>query len=204
MKQLSIDHPESIPEALDLVRKGEVIAFPTDTVYGIGGSAFNSRAVDRLYQIKQRDYSKAIPVLIGTASDLNKIVSRVPSGVEDLIQVFWPGALTLILPIKSNLPDNLSPGQTIGVRQPDLEFTRRLLNETGPMAVSSANLSGRPSARTAQEVRAQLGREVDLILDGGKTPGSTASTVLDCTGETWQILRQGPVTLAEIQAAGGR
>lgn len=199
MKELAVNHPEAISTAVSLIEEGEVIAFPTDTVYGIGVSAFNPRAVNRLYQVKQREISKAIPILIGQNHDLEKVVSKVSTDVEELIRVFWPGPLTLILPIRTGLPANLSPGNTIGVRHPDLKFTRDLLCRTGPLAVTSANISGQPSARSAPEVKDQLKEQMALLLDGGKTPGGTASTVLDCTGTTWQILREGPVTLAEIR-----
>lgn len=190
--------PRAIPEAVQSVHRDGVIAFPTDTIYGLGVSAFNRQAIDRLYAIKQRDASKAIPILIADISDLS-LVARPPTAeVKKIINHFWPGPLTLVLPQNSSLPSNISPGSTIGVRIPDYLNTREMLRETGPMAATSANISGQKEVRTAQKVSRIFKGKINLILDGGLTPGGTASTVLDCYSGQWQILRPGPVTREDI------
>lgn len=189
---------KSLKKAIQLVNDGGVIAFPTDTVYGVGVSAFNPKAIERLYRVKQRDHGKPIPVLIGELSDLEKLTLGISPEVEIIIQHFWPGALTLILPKKPGLPENLSSGKTLGIRQPDLNITLELLKGTGPMAVSSANLSGQTSARKAGEIKSPLAENIDLILDGGETPGGNASTVVHCYQGQLEILRPGPVTLEQL------
>jgi len=197
---LPINHPEAIHRAATLIRSGGLIAFPTDTVYGIGVSAFQTDAVERLYRVKGRSPKKAIPILLGDTEIAEQITTPLSPIVKKLTEKFWPGPLTLVLPLLSSLPENLSPTPTIGLRVPDHEFTRELLRQTGPLAATSANLSGEPSALSAYEVQAQLGGRVDLILDGGKSPGGLASTVLNCTGENPAVLREGPLSWEDIQA----
>lgn len=200
-KIIPIDHPEAINRAAALVRSGAVIAFPTDTVYGIGVSAFQKNAIERIYRVKGRSTFKAIPILISDSGDAEQITPPLSAAVKSLTEKFWPGALTLVLPLLPSLPENLSPTPTVGLRVPDHEFTQALLRETGPLAATSANLSGEPSALTAAEVQSQLGTSVDLILDGGPSPGGKASTVLDCTTAKPILLREGPFTWPDILAA---
>lgn len=197
---LPIDHPEAITQAVDLIKSGGLIAFPTDTVYGIGVSAFQTDAIERIYQAKGRSSLKAIPILLGDSETAELVTPPLSQTVLKIIKEFWPGPLTLVVPLLSSLPENLSPAQTIGLRVPDHIFTRALLRETGPLAATSANRSGEPSAVTASDVHSQLGRKVDLILDGGKSPGGMASTVLDCTTDHPVLLRKGPLSWADIQA----
>ncbi len=201
---IPIDHPDAISMATALIHSGGVIAFPTDTVYGIGVSAFQENAIEKIYQVKGRSTLKAIPILMGDPGNADQITPPLSAAVKNLTEVFWPGALTLVLPLLSSLPENLSPTPTIGLRVPDHKFTQALLRETGPLATTSANLSGEPSALTAAEVQAQLGSRVDLILDGGQSPGGRASTVLDCTTDKPVVLREGPLTWTVIQAALNR
>lgn len=196
----SINHPQAIKLAVDLVKSGGMIAFPTDTVYGIGVSAFQADSIERIYQVKGRSTLKAIPILLGDADTAEQITPPYTPMVKILTERFWPGPLTLVVPLLPSLPGNLSPLPTIGLRVPDHEFTRKLLQGTGPLAATSANLSGEPSALTAEEVQAQLGGKVDLILDGGRSPGEMASTVLDCTGNRPRLLREGPLNWEDIQA----
>jgi L-threonylcarbamoyladenylate synthase len=198
---LPISDPLALNRAESLVKAGGIIAFPTDTVYGIGVSAFQSSAIERIYQVKGRSTLKAIPILLGDPESTGQITPPLPSRVYMLANEFWPGPLTLVLPLLSSLPENLSPTPTIGLRVPDHEFTRSLLRITGPLAATSANLSGEPSALTANEVQSQLGGSVDLILDGGNSPGGMASTVLDCTTDQLEILREGPLSWKDIQTA---
>jgi len=196
---LPINHPEAISRAAEIIKSGGVIAFPTDTVYGIGVSAINKNAIDIIYEIKERSKDKAIPILIGDPRELSIISPSLNQRIFHVINHFWPGALTLILPLSPDLPSNLSTTKTIGVRVPDHEFTRELLQATGPLAATSANLSGEESALTAQDVSQTLGSKINLILDGGRSPGGVASTVLDLTGEEPIILRAGPISLEEIK-----
>ena len=198
---LPLDQAQSLSRAVEIVQSGGVIAFPTDTVYGIGVSAFNEEAIEKLYQVKGRSYQKAIPILVSDQEELTRITPPLDQNVKAVIQRFWPGALTLITPLLKGMPENLSPTQTIGVRIPDFKLTRELLSHTGPLAATSANISGGESTLTAEEVAENLGGMIDLILDGGKTPGGVPSTVLDCTQAEPIILREGPISLDTIKLA---
>ena len=195
---LPIDDPRSLVRANEIIQNSGLIAFPTDTVYGIGVSAFNEDAIVKIYQVKERSKLKAIPILISDADQLNQITSNIIPTTNQIVNCFWPGALTLILPIHPELPGNLSSGNSIGVRVPDHDLVRELLRITGPLAVTSANLSGKASALTAEEVQVQLGERIDLILDGGRVPGGVASTVLDCNEDEFRILREGPISWEDI------
>jgi L-threonylcarbamoyladenylate synthase len=197
---LRTDDPQAIPNAVDVINNQGLIAFPTDTIYGIAVDPFSASAINKLYLAKERPEGKALPVLISDLGQLETLVLFISERVKRIADAFWPGALTLILPKHSSLPKNLSPYSTIGVRMPDLAFTLKLLRQTGPLATTSANLSGRADPLTAEDVLSQLRGRVDLILDGGATLGGRASTVLDITGNEMKILRQGPITLSEIQA----
>jgi len=195
---LSLSHPNVFDQAATVIQAGGVVAFPTDTVYGIGVSAFNRKAIEKIYDVKGRSHLKAIPILVGDAEDSAQITPPIPLYIQQIIDNFWPGALTLVLPLLPELPGNLSPWPTVGLRLPDHDQVRRLLRKTGPLAVTSANLSSEPSALTADEVLQQLEGRIDLILDGGPVAGGQASTVLDCSGEKLKILREGPISLTAI------
>jgi L-threonylcarbamoyladenylate synthase len=199
-KILSIDDPEAILEAKQVLSQHGTIVFPTDTVYGIAAKAFDPISITKLYAIKKRPQDKALPVLIGDLSQLASLVLYVSEQAQHIAEAFWPGALTLILPKGPDLPPELSPYPTIGVRMPNLDFTLRLLRQTGPLATTSANLSGGPNPTTVGDVSDQLGDRPNLILDGGPTPGLIASTVLDLTGPEIKVLRQGPISLEAIQS----
>jgi L-threonylcarbamoyladenylate synthase len=198
---LAADKPGSLEFAEQLLLENRLVAFPTDTVYGVGALAFNSGAIDQLYLVKGRDTAKAIAVLLGDISALRQLTYSMGPLAERLAQRFWPGPLTLVVSRHPDLPPNLSPLPTIGVRMPDHPIALQLLIHNGPMAVTSANLSGAANATTAQQVFDQLNGRIPLILDGGRTPGGEPSTVVDCTGDLPVILRQGPVTPAQLQAA---
>ncbi len=174
------------------------MAFPTDTVYGVGALAFDRIAVESIYTAKGRPVEKAIPVLIGEVGDLEKVALEVPKVALKLADHFWPGPLTLVVPKRLELPDAVSADSTVGVRIPDHPFARSLLRITGPMAVTSANLSGSPNPTTAAEVFTQLGGRIPLILDGGTVPGGIPSTVVDCTGAEPKILRNGSISHKQI------
>jgi L-threonylcarbamoyladenylate synthase len=197
---LAVHDPRGMPRALEILQSGGLVAFPTDTVYGLGALAFDGEAVKRIYAAKDRPVEKAIPVLIGDQEDLGKVCSEIPKIALQLAACFWPGPLTMVVPKCPELPEAVSAGPTIGVRIPDHQAARSFLRLSGPMAVTSANLSGRQSPSTAQEVLDQLGGRIALILDGGKTPGGVPSTVVDCTGAVPKVLRIGSISKNEILA----
>jgi L-threonylcarbamoyladenylate synthase len=190
---------DAISHALETLNRGGLVAFPTDTVYGVGALAFNAPAVESIYAAKDRPVEKAIPILIGGPEDLDKVTADIPPIAAKLAARFWPGPLTLVVPKHPDLPDVVSTAPTVGVRVPDHPVARELLRAAGPMAVTSANISGEASPRTAGEVSRQLSGRIPLILDGGETPGGIPSTVVNCLGTEPVILREGPVTLKDIQ-----
>jgi len=202
MKTLIIpaNSPDVMPHARAVLNKGGLVAFPTDTVYGVGTLVFDGPAVESIYRAKDRPIEKAIPVLIGDAEDMEKVGMNIPETAYRLATRFWPGPLTVVIPKKPTLPESVSATATVGVRVPDHAVARTLLRAAGPMAVTSANISGQPSPSTAEEVFAQLGGRIDLIIDGGKTPGGVPSTVIDCTENDLKILRAGPISLEAIKA----
>jgi L-threonylcarbamoyladenylate synthase len=199
----TVDDPLAFSHAIETLQSGGLVAFPTDTVYGLGAIAFNAKAVDSIYAAKDRPVEKAIPVLIGDVDDLEKVSAEVPEIALKLAARFWPGPLTLVVPKHPDLPEAVSASSTVGVRIPDHPAARTLLRMAGPMAVTSANLSGQPSPSTAQEVIAQLGSRIAFVLDGGITPGGVPSTVVNCIGPEPKILRAGPIPEKEILAAVG-
>ncbi len=196
---LSVDHEDAIPHALEILKCGGLVAFPTDTVYGVGSLAFDAKAVESIYAAKDRPVEKAIPILIGVSEDLDKVTGEIPPIAAKLAARFWPGALTLVVPKHPNLPDVVSAMPTVGVRVPDHLLARTLLTAAGPMAVTSANISGQDSPKTAEEVSRRLNGRIPLILDGGETPGGVSSTVVNCLGTEPVILREGPISLEDIQ-----
>jgi L-threonylcarbamoyladenylate synthase len=195
---LPANSPEARQQAVNLLQNNGVVAFPTDTVYGLGAMAFNGTAIEELFVVKKRPGEKAIPILLADPASLSLVAAYVPEMVKILAAHFWPGPLTLVLPKHPDLPENISDTATVGVRIPAHGQARALLQAVGPMAVTSANLSGSPNAWTAREVDAQLGGTIPLILDGGRTPGGLPSTVIDCTGLEPRILRQGPISVEAI------
>ena len=195
------DSPNAIQRALEILNAGGLVAFPTDTVYGVGALAFDGKAVESIYVAKDRPIEKAIPVLLGDAEQVDKVASRVPDMARRLAARFWPGPLTLVVPKLPSLPESVSATDTVGLRVPEHEIARALLRAAGPMAVTSANISGKESPSAAEEVFAQLGGRIALILDGGQTPGGIPSTLVDCTGSAPKILRAGPITQEVILSA---
>jgi L-threonylcarbamoyladenylate synthase len=193
--------PLALEQAAQVLQAGGLVVFPTDTVYGLGAMLFDTRAVEQLYLVKGREAAKAIAVLVGSEADLSQVTQELGQVAARLAHRFWPGPLTLVVPAHPALPANLSPLPTVGVRMPDHPVALALLHRTGPLAVTSANLSGQPSTRSAEEVWAQLGGRIPLILDGGQTPGGLPSTVVDCTGPELVILRQGPISEGELTEA---
>jgi L-threonylcarbamoyladenylate synthase len=196
---LPASDPRALPRALEILRAGGLVAFPTDTVYGLGALAFDQTAIESIYLAKDRPLEKAIPILIADADDLDKVADAIPALARRLASRFWPGALTVVVPKRADLPAAVSATATVGVRVPDHAVARALLRAAGPMAVSSANLSGQESPCTAEEVIRQLNGRIPLVLDGGGTRGGVPSTVVDVTGAEPVILRVGSVTLEQIK-----
>ena len=193
--------PDAIEQALRILRAGGLAAFPTDTVYGLGALAFDGPAVESIYAAKDRPVEKAIPILIADADDLDKVAVDIPPMARILAARFWPGPLTLVVPKQPTLPEAISATTTVAVRIPDHPVARALLRAAGPMAVTSANLSGQPSPVEAEEVMRQLNGRIPLVLDGGVTPGGVPSTLVDCLGAEPVLLREGPLTKEQILAA---
>ena len=185
------------------VGRGELIVLPTDTVYGIGADAFNPKAVQALLDAKGRGRATPPPVLIGSISTLEALATDVPEVATQLAEKFWPGPLTLVLHAQPSLTWDLGETKgTVGLRIPDSQETIALLQETGPMAVSSANLHGQPSATNAQQAFDYFGERVPVYLDAGEASVGVASTILDLTdaeNKRIRVLRQGALELEEIQ-----
>ncbi len=176
------------------IGRGELVLVPTDTVYGVAADAFTPPAVAALLAAKNRGRAMPVPVLIGEASTVAGLVVELPEVANRLAQQFWPGGLTLVLEHAPSLAWDLGEAEgTVAVRLPDDDVARDLLRRTGPLAVSSANRSGRPAATTAAGAQEQLGERAAVLLDGGPRTGGVASTIVDCTSEVPRILRVGVV-----------
>ena len=188
---------EGLAEAAATVAKGGVICYPTDTLYALGCDPLDARAVERTMEVKGRE-AKPMPILVKDLPTAGKF-AHVPDRAKRLAQAFWPGPLTLILPAKERVPAILTPEGKVGVRSPKHRICLNLLELcSGGLVGTSANLTGRAPATTADEVLNQLGDRVDLILDGGKVPLGIASTVIDLTQRRIIVLREGPVGREEI------
>src|SRR6266508_2008835 len=198
---IPISEPASLDRALALLRTGEPIAFPTDTVYGVGAAALNAAAVARLYTVKRRPLTQAIPLLIADEADLPLVADEVTPTARRLARL-WPGALTLVVMAAPGLPSELlAGGATVAVRLPDHMWLRSLIRALGmPLAATSANLHGGRDPRTAADVAAQLGGALPLIVDGGPTPGPLPSTIVDCVGDEPRLLRAGALPWVRVVA----
>jgi L-threonylcarbamoyladenylate synthase len=194
-----------VDRAIEILKYGGIVAFPTDTVYGLGGDVFNVQAVERIYQLKQRSRHLPLPVLLADLTQLDDIVASVPEIARYFMKRFWPGGLTLVLPKKDTLPDIITAGSNkVAVRIPDHAVPVSLIRGLGaPIIGTSANISDKPSPVTADEVDQQLGSQVDLIIDMGRCPGGLESTVVDVTDEIPVILRRGVISEEEIKKIAG-
>ena len=195
---------EGLAKAAEALREGKLVVLPTDTLYGIGADAFNREAVERLLAAKGRGRHMPPPVLVGDVRTIDGLAIEVPDYVRGLVEAFWPGPLTVILKAQPSLTWDLGDTNgTVALRMPDDEVALLLLAEVGPMAVTSANLTGRPAATTAHEALDQLGGAVAAYLDDGPRTGGLPSTILDCTGEEPVVLRTGALSPADIRAVLG-
>jgi L-threonylcarbamoyladenylate synthase len=197
------DDPQTIRRARRMLRSGQVVAFPTDTVYGVGADAFQPEAVAALYTVKSRPKDKAIPILVSQIEDIVRVARVVPIAAWELVQRFWPGGLTLVLPRAERVPAVLTAGgSSVAVRCPDHPVPLDLMNAIGsPLAATSANLSGQASPTNAHQVLNQLAGRVPLIIDGGECPGGISSTVVDLSVTPPRLLRVGAIPAAELRNA---
>jgi L-threonylcarbamoyladenylate synthase len=191
-------------EAASAVRRGELVVLPTDTLYGIGADAFNPSAVTSVLAAKGRGRDLPVPVLVGSWSTIDGLVSWVPANLRALVEAFWPGGLTVVVEHAPSLAWDLGDARgTVAIRMPLHPVALDLLAITGPMAVSSANVSGQPPALTAQQAYEQLGESVSVYLDGGEVPVGQPSTIVDLTGEVPLLLREGAISLAALREVVG-
>ncbi len=199
---LTADKP-GIVQAADRIRSGGVIVYPTETVYGLGADPFNYHAFDRIFSLKGRETDKGLILLIRGREDLDALVADISLVAESLIREFWPGPLTLVFPAAPGLPEHLTEiASTIALRMSDAPVANALLHHVGgPITSTSANLSGKPSARSARNAADILGHSVDLILDGGESSDLRPSTLVDVTGGSPKILRPGRIPEAKIHRA---
>ena len=192
---------EGIAAASLAIQRGELIVLPTDTVYGVGADAFDPKAVRRLLEAKGRGRDMPPPVLVSAKPTLDALAVGVPGWARALVDELWPGPLTLVCRQQASLQWDLGDTRgTVAVRMPDDEVALELLARTGPLAVSSANLTGMAAASNADEAETMLGDKVEVILDGGQAPGLIPSTIVDATGSEPRVLRVGAVSVEELNA----
>ncbi|AZA13320.1 L-threonylcarbamoyladenylate synthase [Corynebacterium choanae] len=196
------DREAGITIAAESVKDGGLVVLPTDTLYGLGVDAFNNEAVSKLLATKRRGPDMPVPVLVGSWSTIRGLVREYSTYTRLLVEAFWPGGLSIVVPQAPSLPWNLGNTQgTVMLRMPLHPVAISLLQKTGPMAVSSANISGEPPATNIAAAQAQLGEAVDVYLDGGECPVGTPSTIVDVSTGQVRILREGAVPRERIAAA---
>ena len=197
--------PESIKEAAQLIRKGELVGMPTETVYGLGANALDEEAVKKIFEAKGRPGDNPLIVHVSSLEEIPPLVREIPDAAKRLMEAFWPGPMTLILPKAACIPTAVSAGlDTVGIRLPSSEAARALIRESGcPIAAPSANRSGRPSPTTAQHVFEDMDGRIPMILDGGACEVGLESSVIDATGEVPVILRPGGITPEMVEAVVG-
>lgn len=195
------DNKEAIREAAGLLREGKLVAFPTETVYGLGGSGWMEEAASKIYEAKGRPSDNPLILHIGSMEMIDEIASCVPGPAKKAMEVFWPGPLTVILPKSDRVPYRVTGGlDSVAVRMPSHPAALALLRETGvPVAAPSANTSGRPSPTKAEHVVEDLDGKIPMVLDGGKVEVGVESTIVDFTGEVPVILRPGKITKDELE-----
>jgi len=199
--KLTLSIQKQVERAISILKQGGIVAFSTDTVYGLGAASHIGQAVERIYQIKERRRDMALPLLLADISQISEVAHPVPQIAWVLAHTFLPGALTLVLHKSSSVPDTVTAGgETVAVRVPNHPIPRTLVEGVGaPIVGTSANLSGKPSALTAGEVYSQFGNKIDLIIDGGRCLGGKESTIVDVTGETPVVLREGAISREKLK-----
>lgn len=203
MSYLSLEDGRALEEAIGVLQHGGVIAFPTDTVYGVGASLDHPSALRRIYDLKGRSPDKPLPILISQVAVLDKLCPEVDERLVDLAEQFWPGALTIILPAADHLPAEVkAPDNTIGVRLPNHSIPLTIAERAGgAIAATSANVSGQDAAHSAAEIREAFGVEIDVILDGGFSPQENASTVIRVQEGELIVLREGVISAKVLREA---
>lgn len=201
--KVSPDKPEArhIDYAVKMIRRGEVVGLPTDTVYGLAADPFNLAAVARIYEIKGRPERRALPILVASLDQVQDLVGDIPDSFFTLAERFWPGPLTLVVDAAARVPLKVT-GNTgrIALRQPNSPITTALISAANiPVTGTSANVSGFPACTSAEQVAKQMGARLPLILDGGGSKALLASTVVDVRGDRWSVLREGPISEEEIR-----
>jgi L-threonylcarbamoyladenylate synthase len=197
--------PGEIEKAVELLKAGKLVAFPTDTVYGVGADVFNDEAVEQIFAAKKREPDKPLQVLIASKSDLQIIARTQSDALDRLASEFWPGPLTIVMPAREGFPRRVSCGRdTIGVRMPANAIALKLIEAFGgPVAATSANVSGLPDPVDAEGVMEYLGGKIHLIIDGGSTPGNVPSTVLDISVHPPVVIRQGKLRFEDLKRVLG-
>jgi L-threonylcarbamoyladenylate synthase len=194
---------KQVEQGISILKQGGIVAFPTDTVYGLGAAVNLPQAVARVYEVKERPKNMPLPLLLADKSQIEEVAEPVPPIAWLLAAKFLPGGLTIVLFKSKSVPDTVTGGgKTVAIRIPAHPIPLALIRGVGtPIVGTSANLSGKPSALTAEEVYAQLDSKVDLIIDGGRCPGGRESTIVDLTSETPIILREGAISQEELESA---
>jgi L-threonylcarbamoyladenylate synthase len=201
MGNSTVSIQQQVEQATTILKQGGIVVCPTDTVYGVVAAINIEPAVERIYRIKGRPRSQALPILLADKSQMADVAKIVPLLAWRLADKFWPGALTMVLFKSESVSDIVTGGgKTVAVRMANHPMPTAIIRGLGvPIVGTSANLSGHPSALTAEEVRTQIGDQVDMIIDGGRCPGGTESTIVDLSGEEPRILRQGPISFEELK-----
>ena len=196
---------ELFSAAIAALQRGEVIAFPTETLYGLGADALSSAAVEKVFQLKGRDAANPIPVLVTDREMLGTLVSDIPPLAETLIARFWPGPLTIVFPARPDIPRPLvNAAGGVGVRVSSQAIAGQLIEALGgPITATSANPSGRPAARTVQEAQKYFSGQIDIFVDGGTLTSQTGSTVVELVGDSLRILRAGEVSRSQLETVLG-
>ncbi len=192
---------EAYERAGQILKNGGIVAFPTDTVYGLGAVYKDKDAVSKIFEAKGRDEKKPLSILISDISEVKLLADEISPKAHKLMRRYWPGALTLVFKKKEGIPDNVTAGKdTIGIRMPSSDVARNIIKEAGsPLATPSANTSGKRSSVTAKDVEEDLDGKIDMLIDGGACDIGIASTVVDVTKEPFEILREGVITKEMIK-----
>jgi Sua5/YciO/YrdC/YwlC family protein len=192
--------PEIIEKAARYIKAGKLVAFPTDTVYGLGADAFQPQAVEKIFLAKGRPPQNALLILVSNLSQVQRLVGDIPDTARQLMDRFWPGPLSIILPAQPEVPDIVRGGHPgVGLRMPSHPVALALIEATGPIAAPSANLYGRPSPTNAMHVRQDLDGKIDAVLNAGDTGAGLESTIIDMTGDRLQILRSGGLSIEALE-----
>lgn len=201
LSRLPLELRNQVEAGISILKRGGIVAFPTDTIYGLGASALIEAAVRRVYHVKKRSLKMAFPLLLADVSQISEVAVEVPPIVWLLADKFLPGALTMVLRKSESISDIVTAGgQTVAIRVPAHPVPVALSQGLGaPVLGTSANVSGQPSTMTADEVKAQFGGQLDLVIDGGRSPGGRESTIVDVSGEPPTVLRLGAIGLDELK-----